>query len=152
MKKLFSEFKEFISKGNVLDLAVGIIIGSAFTNIVNSIVKDLFMPLISLITGRVDFTEWQLTLVEAQGKNAPVVLQFGNFVSALLNFFIVALVIFFVVKAFNKMRSFSLLHKDETSALPTEKECPFCKSMVNIAATRCPHCTSQLQTAEADNN
>ncbi len=137
MKKLFKEFKEFISRGNVIDLAVGLIIGSAFTAIVNSVVKDLFMPIIALITRNV---------LVPEGEQPPV-FNIDAFLSALINFLVVALVVFFIVKAFNKLKS--LAPKKEEPLVPTEKECPFCKSKISINAVRCPHCTSHLEEQES---
>lgn len=141
MKKLFTEFKEFISRGNVIDLAVGIIIGGAFTSIVNSMVNDVFMPFIGLITNNA---------LVPKDKAAPV-FNPTAFISALINFFIVALIVFFVVKAFNQLSNLNklkdILHKEEIEAETapvTEKECPFCKTTISIDAVRCPHCTSHL--------
>ncbi len=141
MKKFFAEFKEFISRGNVMDLAVGMIIGAAFTAIVNSVVNDLVMPLISMITGGLDFTKWNIAL--AAGEEAPM-LALGNFVSAVINFLIIAIVIFCVVKSLNKMQKM-VKKEDEKPAAPTTKVCPFCKSEIAIDATRCPHCTSEVK-------
>ncbi|MDO4491882.1 MAG: large conductance mechanosensitive channel protein MscL [Lachnospiraceae bacterium] len=141
MKKFFSEFKEFISRGNVMDLAVGMIIGSAFTAIVTSVVNDLVMPLISLITGGLSFTKWNIAL--AAGEEAPV-LALGSFVSAVLNFLIIAAVIFLVVKSINKMQKMVVKKEEEKPAAPTTKICPYCKSEINIEATKCPHCTSEV--------
>ncbi len=141
MKKFMNEFKEFISRGNVMDLAVGMIIGSAFTAIVTSLVNDIFMPLISLVTGGISFTNWNITLV------GDIKLAIGSFLAAVLNFIIVAFCIFMVVKAFNKFRTMSLLAKKEEAKeeAPTTKVCPFCRSEIAIEATRCPHCTSVLE-------
>ena len=146
MKKFVSEFKEFISKGNVIDLAVGVIIGGAFQSIVNSLVNDIFMPLLGLITGGVDFSSWTVTLGGADVEN-PAVLSYGNFIAAFLNFIIMALILFLIVKAFNKARTAleNAQKKDETPAAPTTKKCPYCKSEIAIDATRCPHCTSELE-------
>ncbi len=127
----FKEFKEFISKGSVVDMAIGIIVGSAFTSIVTSLVDDILMPLIGNITGGLNFTDWKI------GNIA-----YGNFISAVVNFLIVAFVLFSIIKAMNKARDLAVKTKAEEA--PTEKECTYCKSMIPIAATRCPHCTSQL--------
>ncbi len=140
MKKFFAEFKEFISRGNVMDLAVGMIIGSAFTAIVNSVVNDLVMPLISMITGGLDFSQWNIAL--ASGDEAPM-LALGNFVSAVINFLIIAIVIFCVVKSLNKMQKM-VKREEEKPAEPTTKKCPYCKSEIAIDATKCPHCTSEV--------
>ena len=144
----WSEFKEFAVKGNAMDLAIGVIIGGAFTSIVNSLVNDILMPLIGAVTGGLDFSEWFVsldgthyeTLAEAQEAGAAI-LSYGNFITAIINFIIVALVIFIV---FKKLLA---AHKkeEEKPAAPTEKECPFCKSTIHIGATRCPHCTSELK-------
>ncbi|MCF0132912.1 MAG: large conductance mechanosensitive channel protein MscL [Blautia sp.] len=147
MKKGFmEEFKEFIMRGNVLNLAVGVIIGGAFQAIVNSLVNDIIMPLVSLITGGLDFTNWFIsldgskyaTLAAAQEAGAAT-LNYGVFITAIINFIIMAFVIFMVVKSFNKLAA-----SKEEEAAPTTKECPFCKSEIAIEATRCPHCTSEL--------
>lgn len=146
-KGFVSEFKEFAMKGNVVDLAIGMIIGSAFTSIVNSLVKDVITPLIGAITGGLDFSNLFIsldgtkyaTLAEAQEAGAAV-LAYGNFITAVINFLIVALVIFIVFKKLLAPRK----KKEEVPAAPTEKECPYCKSTININATRCPHCTSEL--------
>lgn len=142
MKNFFSEFKEFISKGSVIDLAVGIIIGAAFTAIVNSLVNDIIMPLISLITGGIDFTRWNIPLTSAGEEGA--VLAIGTFIAAILNFIIVALVIFLMVKAVNSIRR----DKEEAPAAPTTKKCPFCLSEIPIEATKCAHCTSDIPAEE----
>ena len=135
MKKIVKEFQEFISRGNVVDMAVGVIIGGAFTAIVNSLVNDMLTPLLGLITGGVDFTALSFGIGGAQ-------FCYGSFIAAVLNFVLVALVLFFLVKAINKMRS----HKnaEEAAAAPTTKVCPFCKTEIDLHATRCPHCTSEL--------
>lgn len=138
MKKLFSEFKAFISKGNVLDLAVGVIIGSAFGSIVTALTDNIIQPLINLIGG-----------AEIQGKIALPKGQFidyGAFISAIINFLIMALVIFFIVKAVNK--AMSVGKKPEEAPAPTTKVCPFCKSEIHIDAVKCPHCTSDISAEE----
>lgn len=143
MKKFMNEFKEFISRGNVIDLAVGMIIGSAFTSIVNALVEKIFMPLISVLTGGISFEQWNIVL--GSGETAPVI-GIGAFLAQVLNFIIVAFCIFMVVKAINKFRTLSLTVKktEETEAAPTTKVCPYCRSEIAIEATRCPHCTSLL--------
>ena len=136
--KLFQEFKEFISRGNVLDMAIGVIIGGAFTAIVNSLVNDIFMPLLGLLTGGMNFASLALRL----GENEDDLLRYGSFFAAVINFLLIALVLFLVIKAINKLRSFK---KEEPQApAPAVKACPFCKSEIDPAATRCPHCTSVL--------
>lgn len=148
-KGFIAEFKEFAMKGSVLDLAIGMIIGSAFTSIVNSLVNDMIMPLIGRMTGGLDFSEWFIsldgthynTLAEAQAKGAAI-LSYGNFITAVINFLLVALVIFIV---FKKIFASRKKEEEQEAKEPTEKECPFCKSTINIKATRCPHCTSELK-------
>lgn len=150
-KVFWKEFKEFAIKGNAIDLAVGMVVGSAFTSIVNSLVNDIITPLIGALTGGLDFSEWFIsldgthykTLTEAKEAGAAI-LTYGNFITAVINFLIVALVIFIVFKKIlvphNKKQTV-----EEVPAPVTEKECPYCKSTININATRCPHCTSELE-------
>ena len=139
MKNFWKEFKEFISRGSVMDMAVGIIIGGAFTAIVNSLVNDIVMPILSLLTGGYDFTKLAVTFGE--GEEAAV-FNYGLFISAVINFLLIALVIFCIIKSINKMKE--KFDKDKKEEAPTTKVCPFCKSEIDIEATRCPHCTSQL--------
>ena len=141
MKEFWKEFKTFISRGSVMDMAVGIIIGGAFTAIVNSLVDDLVMPLLSILTGGFDFTK--LSVVLGSGDGAAT-LNYGMFISAVINFLLIALVIFCLIKGINKMKD-KVAKKEEDS--PTTKKCPFCKSEIDIDATRCPHCTSQIDNA-----
>ena len=152
-----AEFKQFILRGNVVDLAVGVIIGGAFQAIVNSLVNGVIMPVISLLTKGVDFTNLFIqlngdvkyaTLAEAQEAGAAV-LAYGNFISAVINFLIMALVIFLLVKGINKVHSIGKKEEPAEEPAPTTKECPFCKSEIAIEATRCPHCTSEIPEAEA---
>ncbi len=138
MKNFWTEFKAFISKGSVMDMAVGIIIGGGFTAIVNSLVNDLVMPLLSLLTGGYDFTK--LSVVLGSGDNAAT-LNYGLFISAVVNFLLIAFVIFCLIKSINKMKD-KIQKKEEAD--PTVKTCPFCQSEISIKATRCPHCTSEL--------
>ena len=141
MKGFIEEFKKFIMRGNVLDMAVGDIIGGAFTAIVTSLNTDILSPLLGLIGGT-DFTHLTITLGE--GKNAPV-LAYGNFITAVINFLITAFAIFCLIKLINTI-SAKLSRKEEPApAAPTTKECPYCKSQIAIAATRCPNCTSHLE-------
>lgn len=135
MKKIAKEFKEFIARGNVMDMAVGIIIGAAFKAIVDSLVADIISPLIGM-AGGLDFSKYALKL------NEEATLNYGNFITAIINFLIMAIIIFFIVKAFNKISTIG--KKEEAPADPTEKECPYCKSMIPIGATKCAHCTSDL--------
>lgn len=124
-----------------MDLAVGVIIGGAFQSIVNSLVNDIVMPVISIITGGLDFSAWKIMLSE--GENAASI-NYGNFITAVINFLIMAFVIFCFVKAMNSLNEKLTKKPEETPAAPTTKVCPFCKSEVKIDATRCPHCTSEL--------
>jgi len=136
MKKLFKEFKEFISKGNVLDLAVGVIIGGAFSSIVTSLTDNIIKPLINCIGG-----------AEIQGKIHLVgdnYIDYGAFLSAIINFIIMAFIIFCIVKAVNKMMSLAKKNEEEAPAAPSTKICPFCKSEIAADATKCPHCTSDI--------
>ena len=137
-KGFFQEFKEFISRGNVMDIAVGIIIGGAFTAIVNSLVDDIISPLLGLF-GNMNFD--QLT-----AKIGGVTLTYGKFVTAVINFLLIALVLFCIIKTLNKASESAkkLIGHEDKPAAPTTKICPYCKSEIPIDATRCPHCTSQL--------
>jgi large conductance mechanosensitive channel len=142
---MLKEFKEFAMRGNVIDLAIGVIIGGAFGKIVSSFVADVIMPLIGLLLGGVDFTnlfvnlgaEKYATLAAAQEAGAPT-LNYGIFINAIVDFLIVAFVIFLVVKGINKMQ------KPAPAAAPTTKKCPYCFTEIAIEAKRCPNCTSQL--------
>lgn len=138
MGKFVSDFKSFIARGNVMDMAVGVIIGGAFGKIVSSLVDDVIMPVVSKIIGAVDFKDIIITL--GTGEGAPV-LRIGNFVQNVIDFLIIALVIFTVIKQMNKVTA--VLVKEEEVA-PTTKKCDFCKTDIAIDATRCPHCTSEL--------
>lgn len=150
MKETLKEFKEFISRGNILDLAIGVVIGGAFGKIVTSMVDDIIMPLVGAVMSGVDFTTLFKSL---DGKDYPslaaakeagaAVLTYGNFIQNVINFLIIAFVIFMVVK---QMARLSALRKkrEEVVEEATTKECPFCKTEIDVAATRCPHCTSQL--------
>lgn len=137
MGKLFKEFKEFAFKGNVLDMAVGVVIGSAFTAIVTSVVNDLFTPLIAKLTGSVDFTALVIRLGEAE--NAPTI-AIGNFIQAVINFFLIATCVFLFVKGVNRLRR----PKAAPAPAKAPRLCPYCKSEIADDAIRCPHCTSQL--------
>lgn len=151
-KGFITEFKKFIMRGNVIDLAVGVIIGGAFQKIVNSLVNDIVMPLISLITGGVDFNNWFLVLGEgefataADAKAAGVAtLNYGTFIGTALDFLIMAFVIFVFIKIINTVSDKLKKEKPEEPAAPTTKVCPYCKSEIDIAATKCPHCTSEVE-------
>jgi large conductance mechanosensitive channel len=130
------EFKEFISRGNVMDMAVGIIIGGAFTAIVTSLVEDIITPIIGMIGG-FDFSSFVVTV---NNSNIAV----GNFINAVINFLLIAFVLFSIIKAMNKAASVVKKPEEEAEEAPTTKMCPYCKSEIAIEATRCPHCTSQL--------
>ncbi len=140
MKKFMGEFKEFIMRGNVMDLAVGVIIGGAFGAIVNSLCADVITPLIQLIIGKVIGVDSidEMTKVLNVGPIA-----FGNFISAVINFLIMAIIIFIMVKAINKLMNIRKKEEEEEEEATT-KVCPFCCSEIDIKATRCPHCTSEL--------
>ena len=134
-----SEFKEFIMRGNVIDLAVGVIIGGAFQAIVSSLVDDIIMPVISLATKDLDFSKLAIQI------NESTTLNYGNFITAVINFLIMAFVIFLLVKGINKVHTIG--KKNDAPAeepAPSVKTCPYCKSEIAIDATRCPHCTSEL--------
>ena len=135
MKSFIKEFKEFVSRGNVMDMAVGIIIGGAFTAIVTSLVNDIIMPLISLLTGGFDFSSLCIVLGEGEGA---ATFNYGAFIAAVINFLIIAIVIFCIIKAMNKF----VKKKEET---PTTKDCPYCCEKISIKATKCPHCGSELK-------
>lgn len=152
-KKALTEFKEFALKGNIIDMAVGVIIGGAFGTIVSSLVSDIVMPLISSITGNIDFTNKFIvlgeqpatpyaTLAEAQAAGANT-LNWGTFVTNIINFIIIAVAMFIIIK-----KVFGALQKGkktEKTAEPDTKECQYCLSVIPKKATRCPHCTSELK-------
>ena len=136
MRNFLKEFKDFAMRGNVMELAVGIIVGAAFTAIVTSLVDDILSPIIGLLV-RVNFSDLALNA-------GGVTLKYGSFIMAVINFIIVAFALFVIIKAINKAAS---LGRKKEEAAPTTKVCPFCKSEINIEATRCPHCTSHLEEA-----
>ncbi len=135
------EFKKFIMRGNVMDMAVGVIVGGAFTSIVTSLNKDILTPLLALFGG-IDFS--YLQLVMGEGETAPVIM-YGNFITAIINFLITAFVIFLLIKSINAISEFLSKKEEAAPAAPTTKECPYCKSAIAISATRCPNCTSHLE-------
>lgn len=167
---MFKEFKEFALKGNVMDLAIGVIIGGAFQKIVTSLVEDIIMPAISMITGKIDYSDLAFTVGE-------VSITYGNFITAVIDFLIVAFVLFLIVKNINnlnkKMEQAKITQlanigginekimntklfknkkkKAEPVEEPTTKICPFCVSEISIKATRCPHCTSILEEKAKEN-
>lgn len=153
---MISEFRKFIMRGNVLDLAVGIIIGAAFTTIVNSLVKDIIMPPVGYALGGVDFSNIYLLLRDGQDVPGPyeslalaqeagaVTVNLGLFINAVINFVIVALVVFMLVRGFNQMTQ-PITRRMQKPGEPVNKECPYCVTSIPYKATRCPNCTSQLQ-------
>lgn len=153
---MIKEFREFIMRGNVIDLAVGIIIGAAFTAIVSSLVADVINPLIGLITGGVNLTNLFIVLkegatvgpyptLEAAKAAGAVTINYGVFLNALINFLIVAFVLFLIIRSVNRLKSG--LEQPTPTAAPTTKDCPYCYSTIPIKATRCPNCTSELGAA-----
>ncbi len=144
MSKILQEFKTFVMRGNVIDMAVGVVVGGAFNNIVNSLVNDIVMPVVSLITGKINFADMMISLdgskyaslAAAQEAGAPVI-AYGNFIQIIVQFLLTAFVIFMVIKGINK------LHKPAPEPAPTTKICPFCKSEIHIEAVKCPHCASE---------
>ena len=149
------EFKDFISKGNVIDLAVGVIIGGAFSGIVTSLVTNIVTPLISILTGKIAFADLFIALdgneyatLEAATEAGASTINYGLFIQGVINFLITAFVIFLMVRFINKIRNIN--KKEEVvKAAPTTKVCPFCKSEISIDAVKCPHCTSDIP-AEAE--
>ncbi len=146
---MFEEFKEFAIKGNVVDMAVGIILGAAFSGLVDSLVKDLLMPPLGALTGDLDFAE-QFVVLRAGSQPGPyvslaaareagaIVMAYGVFINAVVSFLMVALALFFIVRWMNRLR------RPDTPAAPTTRACPFCKSSIDVTASRCAHCTSAL--------
>jgi len=169
MKKFFQEFKEFALKGNVMDLAVAVIIGAAFQKIINSVVNDLIMPLINWLFGGIDFTNRFIPLKEAEYVITPATsdtdavtvatatleqleaagigaFKYGSFITNVINFFFMALTIFLLIKGINKLSSLTKKKEEEAEAEePTTKKCPYCCTEIAIEATRCPHCTSEIK-------
>jgi large conductance mechanosensitive channel len=153
MKKIWSEFKEFAVKGNAVDLAVGVIVGAAFTGIINSLVKDVIIPPISLLTGGLDFSNKFVILRAAKdgsmafntpadaAKAGAITWNYGNFITLLINFLIVAGAVFLLVRAINKLR------KPAEEKERDKKDCPACAMKIPFKATRCPYCTTQLSEA-----
>ena len=154
---MLKEFKEFALKGNIMDMAIGVIIGGAFQKIVTSLVNDIIMPAISIFTGKVDFSD----LVVTVGNSS---IKYGSFITTIVDFLIIAFSIFIAIRTINKLNDkakedldkmskkskfFKGKKKEKTSPEPTTKVCPYCLSEINIKATRCPHCTSELHVEEA---
>jgi large conductance mechanosensitive channel len=154
---MFKEFKEFIVRGNVVDMAIGIVIGAAFGGIVKSLVDDVLMPPIGLLLGNVDFSNLFVMLKEGAKAAGPyaslaaaktagaVTLNLGTFFNTIISFVIIAFAVFVVIKGINRMKR----EKEAPAADPTTRECPFCRSTISLKATRCPHCTSELGAASA---
>jgi large conductance mechanosensitive channel len=152
---MFKDFKEFVMRGNVVDMAIGIVIGAAFGTIVKSFVDDVLMPPIGLLLGNVDFSNLFITLKEGAKAAGPyaslaaakaagaVTLNWGTFINTIISFLIIAFAVFLVIKGINRMKR----EKEAPPAEPANKDCPFCFTAIPIRASRCPHCTSQLVTA-----
>lgn len=148
---MLKEFKKFALRGNVMDLAVGVIIGGAFGSIVTSLVNDIIMPILSLFTGKIDFSNWFISLdgkkydtLTAAQEAGGATINFGTFLSGLLNFIIMAFVVFIIVKGMNRLKR----EEPKPPAAPTTKICAECQSEINIKAKRCPFCTSDLSEEE----
>ncbi len=159
-KSFFNEFKKFAMRGNVIDMAVGIIIGAAFGKIVDSLVKDVIMPPIGLLLGKVDFTNLFVVLkqgtpeapylsLDAAQKAGAVTMNYGLFINALISFTIVAFAVFILIKAINELQAKMLKQEQAAEAKkePDTKTCPYCYETIPVKATRCPHCTSELGDA-----
>lgn len=157
MKKLLKDFRDFISRGNMIDLAVGIIIGAAFSSVVNSIVNNLIMPPLGLLFGNTDFSDLFVVLKKGTEELPPsatlkmaseigaVTLNYGQFITDLISFLLLALGVFFIVKAFQTLQNNIKKPEDEKKE-STEKTCPYCKESISINASRCPYCTSHLDS------
>ncbi|MFZ5518282.1 MAG: large-conductance mechanosensitive channel protein MscL [Candidatus Zhuqueibacterota bacterium] len=138
---MFKEFKAFAMRGNVVDMAVGIIIGASFGKIVSSLVKDIIMPPIGLLLGKADFSRFALTLKQAVGETPAVTISYGIFINTIIDFIIVAFAIFLLIRGMNQLKK-----KEELAPVePTTKECPECLSVIPIKATRCAHCGVSLK-------
>jgi large conductance mechanosensitive channel len=147
MQEFYKEFREFIARGNVIDLAVGIIIGAAFNDIVKSLVNDVVMPPIGLLLGSVDFSSLYINLTDtdyaslaAAQEAGAATINYGAFINTVINFLIVALVVFVLIRQINRLKR----QEAALPAAPTTKDCPYCATAIPIAAKRCPHCTSEL--------
>lgn len=149
---MLKDFKEFAIRGNVIDMAVGIIIGAAFTSVVQSLVKDVVMPVLGLLTSGIDFSNdfWVLKegtvsppypTIQAAADAGAVVLRYGTFLNAVISFLLVSFAVFLIVRYINKLRN---PKKSPEPVSPTLKKCPYCISDISVEATRCPHCTSEL--------
>jgi large conductance mechanosensitive channel len=147
---VINEFRQFIARGSVFDLAVGIVIGAAFTSVVNSFVNDILMPPIGMATGGVDFTNLYLTLgpgeyesLAAAQEAGAATINYGLFINAVISFLIVAFAVFLLVRSYNRLRE----QQESVPAAPTDKECPFCRFTIPVGASRCAHCTSEQPVA-----
>ena len=157
MKKFFADFKAFISKGNILDMAVGVVVGGAFSKIVSSLVADIINPLVGLATGSVQLSDMQcihqpevIDEVTKEVTQAEIALKYGNFLQMVIDFLIIAFSIFVILRIMmNAQKKLESLKKkevvEEAPAEPTTKVCPFCQSEISIKAVKCPHCTSKLK-------
>ena len=151
MKKFVEEFKSFIMRGNVVDMAVGVVIGTAFSGIVNGLVQDIIMPIVSLLTGKIDFTNLFVALDGNEyatldaAREATSVIAYGNFIQTVVQFIIIAFSIFLTIKVMSKMQDLTKKKVEEEAAEPTTKVCPFCKSEINIEAVKCMHCASDVE-------
>lgn len=138
----FSDFKKFLLEGNALSMAVGVIIGTALKDVVTSLVENIFNPIIGIFTGHVDFSKLAINLGD------ELTIKYGAFITALINFVILAFVVFIVIRSINKLneklKALPLIKKEEVIEEPTTKVCPYCQSEISIKATKCPHCTSDL--------
>jgi large conductance mechanosensitive channel len=150
--KFISEFKAFALKGNMVDMAIGMIIGTAFSGLVSGLVKNIFTPALSIFTGKIDFQNLFYAMdgntyatLEAAKEAGAATLNYGSFISAVINFFIMSIVIFALVKTMNTIAALTRKKKEEAPAAPTTKKCPFCCSDIAIEAKKCPHCTSEVQ-------
>ncbi|WP_300347956.1 large-conductance mechanosensitive channel protein MscL [Clostridium sp.] len=147
---MWKDFKQFAMKGNVVDMAVGVVIGGAFGKIVTSLVNDIIMPLVGLLLGKVDFSNLYINLsgkdytsLQAAKAAGAATINYGLFLNNLINFLIIAFSIFIAIREMNRLKNFAIKKKEEEVKV-TEKECPYCFSKINVDATRCPHCTSIL--------
>jgi large conductance mechanosensitive channel len=153
---MFKEFRDFVARGNVMDLAIGIILGAAFGKIVTTLVEGVLMPPLGLLLGRMDFSSLFIVLDSSKGvpaslsdakANAVPVIAYGQFINDVIGFVIVGFAVFLIVKQVNRIKS--AVDQPAPAASPTTKDCPFCASTISIRATRCPNCTSQLEVARA---
>jgi large conductance mechanosensitive channel len=155
MKKMLEEFKDFVARGNVMDLAIGVIIGGAFSTVVKSLVDNLLMPPFGALLGNVDFSDLFVVLKGADVLPTNATLQmardagavvwaYGAFLSDVISFLLLALGVFFLIKAFDKLQKAAQKPEEVQEEAPVEKECPYCMKQIPVNATRCPHCTSTL--------